>query len=201
MTRIPLFPLPIVLLPEGLLPLHIFEPRYRRMVARCLEYDRRFGLVFHDPDRSGPFLSEPGRVGCVAEIETFELLEDGRSLIVTRGSERFRIVAGAETGTPYYEADVEPYEDVDGVAPAFLKRRRETSLELFRAVLERLPSGPDGPDGLDADADVSFRLAAALHADADWMQDFLELREEAARLDRLDHVFRAVLDAGPPSRA
>lgn len=196
MTRLPLFPLPVVLLPDALLPLHIFEPRYRRMVARCLEFDRRFGIVFHDPDRSGPFLTERGRVGCVAEIQTFELLEDGRSLILTRGRERFQIRAALEAVNPYYEAEVDAYEDTGAVLPAFLERRRTTSLELYQAVLAALPADGQGPD-LDPASDISFPLAATLQTDPEWMQAFLQLRSESERLDRLDEVFRTVLRAGP----
>lgn len=111
MRRLPLFPLPVVLFPGAVMPLHIFEPRYRQMVARCLEYDRRFGLLFHDADRMGPFERTTGRVGTVAEIGEFRILPDGRSLLLARGVERFRIVDGIESGTPYAEALVEPMDD------------------------------------------------------------------------------------------
>ena len=74
MYRLPLFPLNVVLFPGAPLPLHIFEARYRRMVARCVEYDRRFGVVFHDADRTGPFLME-GQVGWIAEIQKFLPME------------------------------------------------------------------------------------------------------------------------------
>ena len=66
--RLPLFVLPTVLFPGGRIPLHVFEVRYRQMVARCLEYDRRFSLLFHREDLHGPLHVEAGRVGCVAEI-------------------------------------------------------------------------------------------------------------------------------------
>jgi ATP-dependent Lon protease len=98
--RLPLFPLPIVLFPGTLIPLHIFEPRYRDMVADVLETDRRFGLIYHDPDRQGPFLSEEGRVGTVARIRRHQPLPDGRSLILVRGLERFRIESEAEGPSP-----------------------------------------------------------------------------------------------------
>jgi Lon protease-like protein len=200
--RLPLFPLPLVLVPEALLPLHIFEARYRRMVARCLEYDRRFGLVYHDPDRSGPFLMEDGPVGCVAEIDTFKLLPDGRSLILTQGAERFRVRDGLETDEPYYEAVVEPYEDVDVPPESVLRARRARSLELFRAAVESLgpEEDPEVPD-LDVDRELSFRLAAALKIDADWHQSFLELRSEPQRLERLDAIFQVAARRGGSASA
>ena len=79
MNRLALFPLDVVLFPGELIALHLFEPRYRRMVARCLEYDQRFGLIYHDSDRLGPFLIEEGRVGALGEIERHQGLKDSRS--------------------------------------------------------------------------------------------------------------------------
>ena len=187
MYRLALFPLPVVLLPEDRLPLHIFEPRYRRMVARCLEYDRRFGLVYHDPDRRGPFLSEEGRVGCVAEIERFEPLPDGRSVILTSGVERFTIRDGIESEEPFYEAVVEPYEDREADEDDLRSRRRRT-LELFREAVASLADGEEGdeePSGvpdLGTDAELSFPLAATLRIAPSWKQAFLE---------RLDAIFQA----------
>jgi Lon protease-like protein len=189
--RIPLFPLPVVLFPTAAMPLHIFEARYRRMVARCLEFDRRFGLVYHDADRQGPFLFEEDRVGCVAEIESFQPLPEGRSLLLARGVERFRIVDGIESEEPYYEALVSPYPDREP-APD-LETRRRSSLELFRAVVEQLPEEPERLPELDAAAELSFPLVRTIEVEAPWQQSFLELQDEAERLDQLDRVFRAAL--------
>lgn len=196
MYRLPLFPLPVVLFPGGRMPLHIFEPRYRRMVARCLEYDRRFGLIYHDADVSGPFLTEPGRVGTVAAIDTFRPLPDGRSLILTRGEDRFRIHDGVEVDTPYYEAVVETYVDArPRPRPALVNRRRD-SLALFDAVLELLPEPPDRVPETDVEEELSFALARTLEIDPEWQQELLELRDEVRRLDRLDAVFQAAIDQG-----
>ena len=137
--RLPLFPLPVVLFPTAAMPLHVFEPRYRRMVARCLEYDRRFGLVYHDADEQGPFLTEPGRVGCVAEIESFQPLPDGRSLLLARGVERFRIDDGIESEEPYYEALVSPYADLDGALD--LLRRQVDPVVVALCVAAIQPAG------------------------------------------------------------
>ena len=92
LRRLPLFVLPTVLFPGALLPLHVFEPRYRQMAARCLETDKRFGVLYHDGERWGPFALREGGIGCVAEIVRFQPLPDGRSLLLTQGLERFRIV-------------------------------------------------------------------------------------------------------------
>ncbi len=190
--RLPLFPLPVVLFPTAAMPLHVFEPRYRRMVARCLEFDRRFGLVYHDSDVRGPFLFEEGRVGCVAEIESFQPLPDGRSLMLARGRERFRILDGIESEEPYYEALVSPYADDEDAPPATEGRRRDT-LELFRTVVDQLPEEPERLPELDPARELSFPLVRTVEVEPPWQQTFLEIRNEVARLDQLDRVFRAAL--------
>ncbi|MHB1192303.1 MAG: LON peptidase substrate-binding domain-containing protein [Longimicrobiales bacterium] len=192
MFRLPLFPLPVVLFPTASMPLHIFEPRYRRMVARCLEGDRRFGLLHHDADRQGPFLCEEGRVGCVAHIEEFEPLPDGRSVLMVRGLERFHIEDGIESEEPFYEALVAPY--VDGEAGDAIEPRRARALALFREVLQKLGEEPDRLATLDAASELSFPLVRAVQAEAGWLQGFLEVRDEEARLELLEQIFLAVLD-------
>jgi len=189
--RLPLFPLPVVLFPTATMPLHIFEPRYRRMVARCLEADRRFGLVYHDFDKKGPFLTEIGTVGCVAEIVDFQPLPDGRSVLVALGIERFAIADGIESGEAYYEALVAPYADLRPAEGLELHRRR--SLALFEAVVRALPVEAGAVPELDVSMELSFPLVRTLEVDADWQQAFLELRDEGHRLERLDAVFRAAL--------
>ena len=196
MNRLPLFPLDVVLFPGELLPLHIFEPRYRRMVARCLETDRHFGLIYHDSDRFGPFLTEEGRVGALAGIERHHGLKDGRSFILVKGMGRFAIYDGLESGEPYYEAVVEEYEDEPGPQPR-LTARRKASIDLFRVAVSALRrSSAESPD-FDTDNEVSFRLAAFVQVDPEWRQALLEMRNEEARLARLDEIFEQVIARRP----
>src|SRR6188508_1465181 len=98
-TMLPLFPLTTVLFPGTPLPLHIFEPRYRQMLADCLIGDRRFGLVQPGADTEAP---ERGAVGCVAEIRANEQLPDGRSHIVVVGGARFVVQRLLEDPAPYF---------------------------------------------------------------------------------------------------
>lgn len=191
--RLPLFVLPTVLFPGARLPLHVFEGRYRQMVARCLEYDRRFGLLFHRQELHGPFRVEPGRVGCVAEIASFSPLPDGRSLMVTEGVERFRIVDGVESDTPYHEALVEQYGD-EGEGDVELTVRRQRSAELFRRLLRSLPEPASGMPKLDLSDDLSFEIASAIAIDPAWHQGVLELRTEGERLDQIDELLRVALE-------
>lgn len=94
MYEMPLFPLNTVLFPGMPLPLHIFEERYKEMIAHCLQNDEPFGVVLIKEGReeSGP-LAEPFEVGCVAQIEHIRPLEDGRYDLIAVGRERFRIVS------------------------------------------------------------------------------------------------------------
>ena len=195
MVALPLFPLPVVLFPGSTMPLHIFEPRYRSMVARCLEGDRRFGLIYHDSDDQGPFLSETDRVGCVAHVDRFQPLDDGRSLIMVRGVHRFRITEGLDPSPEgYYRADVAPFEDLVRPRREALITVRGRTLGLLHDVLGSMPEPPDEVPAFDVQLDLSFQLAPLVQIDGRWHQSLLELRDEVYRLERLDAVFQAAID-------
>ncbi len=103
MTRLPIFPLPnVVLFPRGVLPLHIFEPRYLSMMQDALAGDGLIGMVLLRPE---PQRSEDPPpvfpVGCVGRISRAQRLPDGRFLIILRGEKRFR-VDGEEGGDRGY---------------------------------------------------------------------------------------------------
>jgi Lon protease-like protein len=197
MRRLPLFPLPTVLLPSAVMPLHVFEPRYRQMVGRCLEYDRRFGLLYHDPDRMGPFRMEPGRVGTVAEIGEFRPLPDGRSLLLAHGRERFRIEDGVESEALYLEAVVSEVTDEPSGDPEGLVRARRRTLGLMAAVVDRLGlrEPPEEDEGwkVDPEDEASFRIAARIQADPLWKHELLTLTREEDRLRRIERILLGVL--------
>lgn len=192
--RLPLFPLPTVLLPRAHMPLHVFEPRYRAMVSDALEADRRFGMVYHDWDEQGPFLSEPGRIGCVAEIREHQGLDDGRSLLVVEGVERFRLEDGIESDAPYFEGLVTPYPDTTVMQGQELESRRRESIRLFHSVVASLSERPESLPDIQPDRELSFLLAQTIQVDPKWHQRLLELRDEGSRLARIDRILRAVLD-------
>src|SRR6266542_2201596 len=111
--ELPIFPLPVVLFPGAAQPLHIFEPRYRQLLADCLAADRRFGIAYVPAPRrpdSDPVPS-PGDVGCVALIRSTRPLPDGRCNIVTAGERRFVLLAWLATDRPYRLARVEEFDD------------------------------------------------------------------------------------------
>ena len=107
---LPLFPLPnVVLFPNVFLPLHIFEPRYREMVADALSSDRMIGMVLLKPGWQHGYEGRPPvyPIGCSGVITHVERLEDGRYNIVLRGVERFRILE-EDRRRLYRLASVEP---------------------------------------------------------------------------------------------
>ena len=79
----------LVLFPKTSLPLHVFEPRYRLMIRRCLEGSHRFGVVPHLNNGLAP-------IGCTAQIENHYVFPDGRSLVATTGEKRFKIISLSE---------------------------------------------------------------------------------------------------------
>jgi Lon protease-like protein len=193
-SRLPLFPLPVVLFPGARMPLHVFEPRYRKLVAECRAQGGRFGLIHHDCDDNGPFLTEKERVGCVAEIEKQQPLAEGRMLILVRGVDRFRIVEDVESESPYYEALVAPFADTTRPHPDAIRAVRGRTLTLFHAVLETMASPPDEIPDFDMNCELAFQLAPLIQMDHRWQQSLLELPDEVYRLERLDAVFQAALD-------
>jgi Lon protease-like protein len=111
---IPIFPLPnVVLFPQVFLPLHIFEPRYREMIADALAGDRIIGIVLLRPGWEGNYEGRPAvfPIGCAGLITHAERLNDGRYNIVLRGLEKFRVV-GEDESRSYRQAQVETVADV-----------------------------------------------------------------------------------------
>jgi Lon protease-like protein len=110
---LPLFPLPnVVLFPNVFLPLHIFEPRYREMVADALDSDRMIGMVLLKPGWEHEYEGRPSiyPIGCSGVITHVERLDDGRYHVVLRGVERFRVV-DEDQGRAYRRATVMPVPD------------------------------------------------------------------------------------------
>jgi len=173
--RIPVFPLDVVLFPGAVLPLHIFEPRYRQMVKSCLKEKSEFGIL-----RSLP--KGVAYVGCTAEIvEVVKRYDDGRMDILTVGRAPFRVIQ-LYTENPLVEGQVDYLED-RGI-PSNPRIRREL-IELYEAchtlIFDDYPKNADG----DSSQELSFVVAATLPMDLLWKQQILELRSEADRQERL----------------
>ena len=112
-TELPVFPLPVVLFPGVPLPLHIFEPRYRRMMQDIRVTNNLFGVAYFDPTGETDAVPSAGHVGCVAEVTETQTFPDGRSNILTLGVVRYRIESYVERGDPYLVAKISYFEDND----------------------------------------------------------------------------------------
>ncbi|HEV8228617.1 MAG TPA: LON peptidase substrate-binding domain-containing protein [Candidatus Limnocylindria bacterium] len=185
---LPLFPLQTVLFPQMLMPLHIFEPRYRLLVKRALESERPFGIV---AIRSGEEIgagAEPYAVGTEAKIEAFSPLPDGRSYIVVRGLRRFRIERRMDDVEPYLVGDVGYLGEVEGddAAP-----RAAAAIEAYGQYVVAVMAVTDDERGDRAIVDelatvtpgeAAYRIAASLAIDASERQRLLEAPTAADRL-------------------
>jgi Lon protease-like protein len=196
--RLRLFPLGVVLFPGALLPLHIFEPRYRQLLADCLADEGRFGLLQPGIGREAPAV---GAVGCMAEIRGAQPLADGRSNIVVEGGSRFLLTRYVEGDAPYLEAMVEPFDDrpEDGV-PAAQVAALVDEFRRYDAARRALHELEADPRALPTEAlPLSFHVAAAMDLDLAEEQRLLELRSTAARVARLLELLparRAEVEAG-----
>jgi Lon protease-like protein len=175
----PLFPLGIVALPSEIVPLHIFEERYKTMIGECLEREDEFGIVWLSDDGLRP-------IGCACEItEVLERMEDGRMNILTRGTRPFRIVARQDE-LAYPAGEVEFLED----------KREELDTDVleeahgvYASLVERATDRrPDEAELLTMGA---YEMAATVDFGLDAKQGLLDLRSENARLRLITRLFRA----------
>jgi Lon protease-like protein len=177
----PLFPLGIVALPSELVPLHIFEERYKTMMARCLEEESEFGIVW---------LADDGlrEVGCACEIaEVLERMPDGRLNLVARGTRAFRIEARQEE-LAYPAGTVEFLEDREEEVDA------EAAAEAHAAYAELVSQATDRePDEEEIGGMTAYEMAATVEFGLDAKQGLLDLRSESARMRLVTRLFRAAL--------
>lgn len=186
-TRLPLFPLSAVMVPGLVMPLHIFEPRYRVLVQALIELPEEapklFGVIAL---RSGSELGdrEPDlyQVGCTAQLREVTPYEDGRFDIVTVGQLRFRLNGlDKEAGTPYHTGLVDLIDDEEGEPEGDLSALAERVALRFAAYRQRL--GVD-QSGVPTDPRVlSYLVAAASVLDLPRRQALLETATTAERLD------------------
>jgi Lon protease-like protein len=197
LDNLPLFPLPLVLFPGTAVPLHIFEPRYRQMLADCREGENRFGIV-RLPEGIAEIEIAPGTVGCIAEIVNTETLPDGRSNIVVRGAERFALVSLVSSPHPYHVCNAELVDDEFEIG-AELDALAERVRDVFRRVGRAARTLADDPDPLpelpDDAASLSFAIASMIDIGLDARQELLSSRSPLARLRDLDKVLSAALGA------
>lgn len=177
----PLFPLGIVALPSELVPLHVFEERYKAMIARCLEEPTEFGIVWVSDDGVHD-------VGCACAVaEVLERLPDGRINLIARGTRPFRIERRQEE-FPYPAATVDFLDDEQPEpAEEAAAAAREAYAELLRQATDR------DPDEEDLAAMSAYEMAATVEFGPDAKQNLLALRSETARMEQVARLLRAAV--------
>jgi Lon protease-like protein len=165
-TGLPLFPLNIVLFPGMVLPLHIFEERYKLMINHCLEEERPFGVLLIRKGKEVGHGAKPYKVGTTTVIAGVSRLDDGRMNVVTIGHERFRLRA-LYHDLPYLVGDAEPWPLV-GAATAEAQAQVNPVGALFHQYLTQLAQAqghkidvaemPDDPQALALLVAVTLQL-------------------------------------------
>jgi len=180
--RFPLFPLGLVLLPGEVVPLHIFEERYKVMIGECLEEESEFGIVWLSDD-------ELKDTGCSARVtQLLERMEDGRMNILVQGTGPFLLQRRIDD-MPYPAGDVELLDERDDGDPDEAGgEARNRYADLVEQVTDSRPSEDDLAE-LDA-----YGMAATLDFDLEAKQGLLELRSERSRLERLAELFEATME-------
>ena len=177
----PLFPLGLVALPSELIPLHIFEQRYKAMMNECLRDEREFGILW---------LADDGlrEIGCACEIaEVIERMDDGRMNLVARGTRPFRVLE-RQGHLAYPAGVVEFLDDREGEIDADVAQAaHEAYADLVRRATDRDPTAEELAE-LDA-----YAMAATVDFGLDAKQGLLDLRSENARLRLVTRLFRAAI--------
>jgi Lon protease-like protein len=197
--KLAIFPLATVLFPGAILPLRIFEERYKALMQYAIENGGVFGLSY----RSDAFVGretppEVGSIGCIAKINAVVPLEEGKMNVISTGVVRYRVLAIIQT-TPYLLARVEPvaddlepgadlnqtFEDIVGICKKFLDAAQALN-EANAPITQDLPEDPEA---------FSLLVSSALPIDNDSKQALLEMTSTRLRLTRLrSQVTRALTD-------
>ena len=194
-VKIPLFPLGVVLLPETLLPLHIFEERYKEMIGECLAENREFGVVYFSGD-------EINRIGCSAQIvKLLKTYDNGEMDIISVGTNRFFIKELDETGI-YFEAKIVLIDDDPEEETEELKQLAISGINL----LEELGSimGIESDEAVfEEESDirkVSFLISGNDGFTPKEKQNFLEMTSSRKRLKNAVAALKKVIQRARLSR-
>jgi Lon protease-like protein len=184
--ELPIFELPVVILPGELLPLHIFEERYKRMIGHCLESEEPFGIVFRDDEGTAH------RIGCSARVtEVLERFDDGRMNIVVTGEQPFRVLERYEEAE-YPAGEVEPIDPGDEPGdddPEAADMARQAFADLVKRV------AGESPEELELEAEDAYGIAARVELPVETKQALLEQRSEPERMRMLGNALRALVAA------
>jgi len=177
----PIFPLPLVLLPTELAPLHIFEERYKRMINICLEDSTEFGIVW---------LGDSGLadIGCTARItELIDRMDDGRMNILVRGGRPFRLLRRVDD-LAYPAGDIELLEDDEGASTSHAEAARSSYAEVVEKATDERPKDEDLAE-MDA-----YHMAATIELEPALKQQLLDSRSEDERLEIVEELFEKAVE-------
>src|SRR5688500_5040532 len=196
--QLPLFPLPLVLLPNEVLPLHIFEPRYRQMLTDIALRRNLFGVTYFDAEEGFPDKPALGSIGCAAEVRETNTLPDGRSNIITSGVIRYHLIYFVAVDHPAVSCDVEFFED-DKEELGLIQPLADEVYGLFERIAKaafRL-SGSRGsfPEIPKAEPEqLSFLVTAAFNLDNDVKYKMIEMTSTSERLGKLRSILSQAVD-------
>jgi ATP-dependent Lon protease len=185
---VPIFPLGIVMLPEQLIPLHIFEERYKLMIGECLADDKVFGIVYFDGRKMCS-------AGCSARVEeVLKKYPNGSLDIATRGDRRF-IVGQLDESKSYLQATVDYFDDDPEEPDTDMQRDARRGIMLLNQVagLEPHKKSLDLADGADFKS-ISFLLAGNAGFNAPEKQKFLEMTSTRKRLQKSVAALSIIID-------
>ena len=180
---LPLFPVNVVLFPHMPLPLHVFEPRYRQMIADCLEEGHSFGVIaIQEGSETGP--ATPYDIGTLAKIVRIDRLDDGRMNLLVMGASRFQIVGTADD-RPYLRGQIriipEAGDDLD--ATARLTETTAMAFQQYSNLLRELvgQKADEAEPPMEPEL-LSYLIAAALNLQVPEKQTLLAERRTDSRL-------------------
>lgn len=177
-VMIPLFPLGVVLLPETILPLHIFEERYKVMIGECLAQDTEFGIVYLEG-------SEIKKIGCTARIvRVLKRYEYGKMDIITRGSKRF-VIHNIYDDRPYLQAEVSYFDDAAEEETGEIDAVIRKGIEILTRIDSMMGKREDYVPLLKLDhKSVSFLISNNAGFTHDEKQRFLEMTSTSGRIEK-----------------
>jgi Lon protease-like protein len=185
--EMPIFELPAVILPGELMPLHIFEERYKRMIGHCVDSEEPFGIVFRDDDGGAR------RIGCTARVtEVTETFDDGRMNVVVTGEEPFRVLDRYEA-SDYPSGEVEPIDVAAETSAEEPGEAADIARSAFAELIERVSGEP--PEDGQFEGDDAYAIAARVELPPETKQRLWELRSEPERMRVLGNALRALVDA------
>jgi len=197
---LPLFPLGSVLFPGALLPLHIFEPRYRLLIRRSVERERPFGIVLiRSGAEVGP-AAVPHAIGTEARIVAVSRLADGRSYIVTRGERRFAVDALVSDAEPYLVGRVHYLDEPEGDDPSSHLDEALEALGRYLVAVLAVTDDARGERALTeelkgvAPVEVAWRIAGSIAVDPVEQQALLEMPSASERLVEETRILRRETD-------